>query len=332
MARAYILAFGVLGAALLTCSKTSRVRGQDGSPPVNVLRLEQCYVSLIDEENVPAHEAGQLVKILVREGDMIGAGDLIALVDDRQPQIAKQSAMLAQDVAAERADSPVDEQFARESYNYATADLKKSQLANAQERNTVTEIDLLRLKLAQRKAELQIDQAQRDRRVAAKEAAQKGTEVEAANHQIEIRQIGSKLAGMVVEVFPHAGEWVKPGDPVARVVNLDRLRVKGNVDPSQYDPAEVDGREVTVEATLARGRRVEFAGRIVFVSPIIDQLGFGVTAEVENRKQNGRWVLLPGSLVAMTVHLDRGASQHKPGTSEGGQPVGDKTASGDEKP
>ena len=301
-ARAQLL---LITTAVLLLSIYGGVSGQTAPSPSNVLRLDACYVLLIHQANVAAQEAGELLTVKVREGDAVKRGDIIATIDDSQPQLAKESAMLAQQVAAERAGSDVDERFANESFLYASADYRKSQLANERESNTVTQIDLLRLRLAQKKAELQIEQAQRDRSVAAKEAAQKGTEVKIAENQIRLRQIRAPLDGVVISVAPHPGEWVKPGDPVAHVVRMDQLRVKGHVDPSQFDQSEIAGREVTVEATLARGRRIEFSGRIVHVNPIVEALGYEIVAEVDNRKQNGHWLLLPGSRVAMTVHLDR---------------------------
>ena len=53
--------------------------------------------------------------------------------------------------------------------------------------------------------------------------------------------------GVVVEVFPHRGEWMQPGDPLARVVRADTLRVEGYVDSKRHDPEAVRDRPVTVE-------------------------------------------------------------------------------------
>ena len=297
----------VATAVLLIAAYSAGAFGQSATSSTKALRLESCYVMLLHEANVAAQEAGELLTVNVREGAAVMKGDIIATIDDSQPQLAKESAMLAQAVAAERAGSDVDERFAQESFQYASADYRKSQLANQRESNTVTEIDLLRLRLAQKKAELQIEQAQRDRSVAAKEAAQKGTEVKLAENQIRLRQIRSPLEGVVISVGPHPGEWVKAGDPVAHVVSMNRLRVKGHVDHREFDQFEIAGRDVTVEATLARGRRAEFSGRIVHVNPIIETLGYEVVAEVDNRQHNGHWLLLPGARVVMTVHLDRPA-------------------------
>jgi hypothetical protein len=89
---------------------------------------------------------------------------------------------------------------------------------------------------------------------------------------------------------------------VVQIVRVDRLRVEGFVSADQYSPAEIDERPVLVEAVLAHGEKVQFQGKIVFVSPI-DQPGgeYLVWAEVDNRQAGGHWLLRPGTTATMTI-------------------------------
>jgi multidrug efflux pump subunit AcrA (membrane-fusion protein) len=110
---------------------------------------------------------------------------------------------------------------------------------------------------------------------------------------------------VVVQIFPHQGEWMQPGDPLARVVRADKLRVEGYVDSSRFDPEVVRDRPVTVEVTLADDRKESFPGRIVFTSPLVESGGdYRVFAEVENRQAagSGQWLLRAGQTARMTIH------------------------------
>jgi multidrug efflux pump subunit AcrA (membrane-fusion protein) len=159
--------------------------------------------------------------------------------------------------------------------------------------------------LNERKSELQIEQAELERRMATLAAASKGVELEAAENAIERRLIKSPLDGVVVQIFPHQGEWMQPGDPLARVVRADKLRVEGYVDSSRFGPEEVRDRPVTVEVKLADDRKETFAGRIVFTSPLVESGGdYRVFAEVENRQApgSGQWLLRAGQTARMTIH------------------------------
>jgi multidrug resistance efflux pump len=158
--------------------------------------------------------------------------------------------------------------------------------------------------LTRHRSELQIDKAKLDLRVAKMTADVEQAAVSLADENIRRRKIASPVAGEVIEVNRHAGEWVNAGDPVARVIKMDELRVEGFLSTREFDPGEVAGRHVSVEVELARGRRAQFEGQIEFVNPLVlsgDK--YRVRAVVKNRVENGHWLLRPGTSASMTIHL-----------------------------
>ena len=99
-------------------------------------------------------------------------------------------------------------------------------------------------------------------------AKAKKAEAEAAEVAVERRILRAPFDGVVVKVDKHVGEWVSPGEPVVQVVRVDRLRVQRQpATPREWGPADIEGRNVTVEVTLPRGQTVKVPGKIVFVSP-----------------------------------------------------------------
>jgi hypothetical protein len=108
-----------------------------------------------------------------------------------------------------------------------------------------------------------------------------------------------------VTLYKHVGDWVAIGDPVLRMVRMDKLRVEGFVNASKYNPADIQGHAVSVRVELERGRVEEFRGKIVFVSPLVEGAGdYRVFAEVENRMDNNHFVLRPGLNAEMTIHVN----------------------------
>ncbi len=270
--------------------------------------LERCLVSLIQEAKVPAREAGVLEELLAREGDVVKRGDLIARIDDNQPQMERRKAKAEHDQAVAKAESDVDVRYAVAAEKVAQVEYEKAAESDRKVPGSVTRVELNRLQLNEQKSELQIEQAQLERKVAEMAAISKGVEVDAAENSIERRLIKSPLDGVVVQVFPHQGEWMQPGDPLARVVRTDTLRVEGYVDSARWNPEQVRDRPVTVEVALAGGRRETFTGRIVFTSPIVESGGdYRVFAEVENRQAegSGQWLLRAGQTATMTVHSQK---------------------------
>jgi multidrug resistance efflux pump len=133
----------------------------------------------------------------------------------------------------------------------------------------------------------------------------KAGEVKLADLSIQRRQIVAPFDGVVVDVYKHIGEWVALGDPVLRVVRMDKLKVEGFVSSSQYNPADIQGHAVSVRVKLERDREEEFRGKIVFVSPLVEPNGdYRVHAEVENRMDGNLYVLRPGLRPDMIIYVN----------------------------
>jgi multidrug efflux pump subunit AcrA (membrane-fusion protein) len=267
--------------------------------------LTRCLVSVVEEARIPAREAGVLLELSVKEGDEVRRGGAIARIDDSQPRFEKQKASAEHDQAVARAGSDVDVRYSVAAEKVAEAEVEKAVASNRRIPGSVTQVELARLQLNQKKSELQIEQAQLERDLSALDAQSKEVEVLAAENRIQRRQIASPIDGMIVQVYPHLGEWMQPGDPLARVVRTDKLRVEGYVDSSKYEPRTVHNRPVTVSVMFADERNESFKGRIVFVSPLVEPGGdYRVWAEVENRqpKDSVEWLLRAGQTATMTIH------------------------------
>ncbi len=292
----------VVGGALLT---TAQLAAAADEAPV----VTHCLVSLIDEAQVPAQEAGVMISVLAHEGQVVAKGDLLAQIDDAQVQFEKRKAVAEQQTAAEKAKNDIDVRYAKAAADVAYVEWQKSEEANIKVPGSVVEVERNRLKLTYRRAELQIEQAQLELKLSGMAVEEKSAEVGAADEAIRRRQIRAPLAGVVVQVVPHVGEWVKPGDPVLRIVHMDRLRVEGFFKSAQYGPEQINGRPVTVSVELPnQAQPLLFTGRIAFVSPTAEAGGeYRIWAEVQNRLVPGRtdaWQLPPGVTATMRIEMN----------------------------
>ncbi|MEN6450045.1 MAG: HlyD family efflux transporter periplasmic adaptor subunit [Thermoguttaceae bacterium] len=268
------------------------------------LMLNNCLLSLSEEAQVPAQEAGALVKIPVREGQQVAAGELLAQIDDQIPQKQKEVAYFKLKVAEKQATDDVDVRYAEAAYWVAKKKLDKYEEANHKTPGTIpeTEVDLQRLE--RDKFLLSWEKAKKDLAVAALQKEVSKAELAAAEVGVTRRKLTAPLDAVVVELSRHQGEWVQQGDPVMRLVRIDLLRVEGFLNASKYRQSEIQGRPVQVVVTLPHGQRETFTGKIVYVKPLVEAGGdFLVRAEVQNRKDGGAWLLSPGMSAEMTVQL-----------------------------
>lgn len=279
------------------------VRARSPRPAPSAV-LSRCLVSLLDEAEVPAQEAGVLLTVRAREGQPVAEGDVLAQIDDAPAKIDRRVAELQLAVAQEKADNDINVRYARAAADVAKAEYESAVESNRKFPGTVPRTQVDRLRLTWRRSTLQIEQSQHDLKISELEARVRQAELEAAQARVARRQIRSPLEGEVVKCYRHAGEWVKPGDRVFHVVRMDRLRIEGFLSQSQYAPWQVKGQPVQVKVRLAGGRPAQFTGRIYFVSPLVQAGGeYRICAEVVNRKPEGDWLLRAGQLAEMTIQL-----------------------------
>jgi multidrug efflux pump subunit AcrA (membrane-fusion protein) len=246
--------------------------------------VEQALVSLIEQRAVPAREAGVLADVKVREGDLVTADQDLAHMDDAHPQLMKKKAAIELDIAKVDAESDVKVRFARKSTEVAKAELKRATDSTDKYKRSVSATELGRLKLEAERAELQIEQAEQEQTSAKHTERLKQNEVDFAAWNIDRMRVRSPLAGVVVEIIHHPGEWVEPGETVFRILRMDRLRVEAFLDSTKITDSLV-GRPVSLAVDLPGKPATEFTGKVVFVSPEVDPVNgqARVWAEVENK-------------------------------------------------
>jgi multidrug efflux pump subunit AcrA (membrane-fusion protein) len=278
---------------------------------------ENCTLSAIADVQVPAEESGALASLEVREGMYVKEDMELGHIDYREAQAALDIKQYDLELAKFKANSKVSVKYAEKAADVAKQIYKRYQLANKDVTKAVAETEMLRYKLEAEKAILGTQKELEAIEEALLTSKSKGAEVEAARISLAKRTFHAPFDGVVVKVFRQVGEWVAPGEPVFRIVRIDRLRVSARLDASMYSHSDVDGRPVTVEVSLPRGRKVQVEGKIVSVSPIVDLGGktLSVTAEIETPMENGRPVVRVNQRGSLTVHVNgqvTGAAKSEP--------------------
>jgi multidrug efflux pump subunit AcrA (membrane-fusion protein) len=266
------------------------------------VHMTHCLVSLIEDIQVPAKEAGALTQVATKEGDYVRAGQLLATIDDRQAQLQKLAAIQERDAALAKANDDIEVRYAAAAHEVAGAELDRSLAIQAKNAGAVAVQDIQKLRLAKHRDELQIDRSKLEMKIARMGADVKQAAVDLADEAIARRQIVSPIDGLVISLLHERGEWVNAGEPVLQIVRVDRLRVEGFLSASDVGPEAVAGRPVIVEVTLAQGRSAQLPGQVTFISPLV-QAGnkYRVRAEVNNRTEQGIPVLRPGMSATMTI-------------------------------
>lgn len=196
----------------------------------NVLAEGRVAVPVGSEITVGAELNGKLVRLLVKERDLVKAGDVLAEVDVREQQAALNEAW----ARVKEAGADVD---------YSARERKRSQqLWNS---NVV--------------AEASLDRSVHDATAAEGRRASLLAGAARISANIAKSKIVAPIDGTVTERFADVGEMVAAGSPLVTVTDLGHLRVEAEV--GEFDVARVRlGAEVTIRA---EGYTQHWSGKVV---------------------------------------------------------------------
>ena len=198
---------------------------------------------------IAAPETGILSQVIVKEGDQIKAGGLLANLNEEVL-----AASLA--VAKETTESGGAIKSARAELQMQQARFGK--LQGLFDRRHASQIELDRARTQLEIAEAKVESVEDDLRV-------KKLEMRRIEAQLEQRRLRTPIDGVVTEIFKDEGEFVSPADPkVMTVVQLNPLRVIFSVPQEEISRLQVDD-TVSVEIN---GEEVD--GTVEFVSPTAD--------------------------------------------------------------
>jgi len=287
-----------IGLALIACLSVAFFATAAAAEVV----VENCLVSAIDDVDVPAEESGVLIELPAKPGQEVKEDDLLGKIDDKMAVIAREAAQNEYDRHKKRSENDISVRFAKKSYEVALADLASNEAANAEVPGAVPETEMRTKRLKTEETKLGIEQATVTQGLIEFDVRKALGEWHAANDAVKRRRILSPIEGEVFEVHRNRGEWVQSGETVIRVVHMSRLQIHGFLNEAKHSRDSVMNHPIKVTVKMDGGRSEIFTGKIVFASSETTGGGeFRVSAEVDNRKENDRWLLKPGQLATMTI-------------------------------
>jgi multidrug efflux pump subunit AcrA (membrane-fusion protein) len=307
-----VLCFGLAAAGLFSvrapnAAEQDRSGTLDKSDPSKV---RDCLITgkPIDvPADLPSTEGGVLMEIKAREGQEVKAGDLLAQIDDRQAKSSKTAAYHRELGAEKEASNEISVRYAQAKNLVAQAAYEMYLEANNHHAGTIPLIELKKAKLEVVSSALETEHAQYQLQVAAINVDVRKAEMDLTELDVVRRKIKAPISGVVVKRHREEGEWVRSGDPIVQLLQMDRLQIETFVDGTQLLPADVDKRPVTVTVALPNRPAETFEGTISYVSPTVEAgARFLVKVEVVNRKKDGHCLLRPGKNAEMNIHLKKG--------------------------
>ena len=226
---------------------------------------------------------GRLVELDLELGQQVAKGQALAKLNREQFEAERSAALSELQIASAEAKNDVDLRYAETLQQVNDKVYRKALEANERYQKTISATEIDRLRLEADRAKLSAEQAVMQQEQRSLSVALKQSLLEAAEVRLRDRRLTAPIDGTVVELFLQVGEFVNAGQPIARIVNLDRLKVSSQVSIKDLMPNQVAG-EAIFQVEIDGGKR-EIPARITFASPEINwtRKTFMVEAEVDNR-------------------------------------------------
>lgn len=290
----WVLAFAVVAAAPLFAR---------AEPIVS----KNATVYYIEDARVPAQEEGVLLEVIARDGQSVEKGEVLAQIDDKLVNLQLNVADAELAVAKRKSEDDISIRYAKKAAAVNRADYLRLREANERLHGTVPQADIELARLKWDQFELQAEKSESEKIIAGLEMKVSEAKMTAAEEHIERSKIRAPWKGVVDRVARFTGDWVKPGDPILRMIRMDKLRVTCEIDARKYSRQNVFDQPVTVRVTLPGGVVETFTGRITNCSPMIDAYNqvFHAWTELDNRERNGHPILWPGMSAEMTIEPKR---------------------------
>lgn len=294
-----------VAAVALTAAALGQPSG--GPPPANVV-LDAARMEMVEQvREVTGHlralkrsllateESGLVIAIGLQAGDPVRQGQVIARLDDTLAALAVQ-----------REAAQVEHKRGVHLERVAELELAQRDLAryeDAKSSNAVAamELDARRTQVAAWEA--RVRQAKAEVEVAEALLAE-------AQRRHRNMTVFAPFDGRVVAKQTEVGQWLREGDPVAEILQLDVVEARLDV-PEGLIAALVEGESKARVRLSASGK--EFSATVARVVPVADPLSrlFPVRLEIENPREELRpgmsitgLVPLKSRAPALTVHKD----------------------------
>lgn len=234
----------------------------------DIIEINDAQAALIDNTFVAATTAANIDLVMVREGDVVRAGEALVQLDDSVVRTEVRAAEASATAARIAAQNDVDARYARQSLEVRKQELILSMQANEQFAGSVPSTEIQKLQLVVDQSQLSIEQAEQESAIAAATAKEKDAQMKISLAKLERHRILAPLGGTVVQVDARAGEWCEAGKPLIRLISTSPIRIECFIDGQRHG-AELVGRSIEFRTRTSHPNDDPQIGTVVFVSPEI---------------------------------------------------------------
>lgn len=266
------------------------------------LEYNEARIVPVHNTLVSSEAPGIVRSIEIQAGDEVDRHAVLVTLNAETFQADYDVALAEEEIAKLQAANRAKVEYAQKSAEVTEKTLAKSLAANRQFAKTIPSTELERLQLQLDQARLSGEQAMMELDAARWTVKLKERMTHAARVKLDSRTVRAPFDGTIAQLLVQPGQWVNAGEPIARLMDLEHLRVEGYFRQDLIGRIQVGSTGSFTYTLDGQPNRVPV--KVSFVSPEIVEGIFQVRADIINSDR----VHMPGVQGKLTLDLPNQAS------------------------
>jgi multidrug efflux pump subunit AcrA (membrane-fusion protein) len=245
-----------------------------------------------DKYNLTAQSEGYIVKLNFTDGDIIKAGDVLAIVDNQQTLISEQSAAelltISQTNVSENAPAlkQAEANIALANEKLKQDELQLSRYKKLLESNSVSKLEYENIVLALENSKTNLSNLQQAYKLQKQQAEQQLISQKSQKNINSFysgnNNIKAVIGGKVYKKMKETGDYVRKGDIIAVIGNADELYARLNIDESNISKIKL-GQNAIIQ--LNSTKEINYEGVVSEILPAFEESSQSFICKVKFNKE-----------------------------------------------
>lgn len=224
-------------------------------------------VQAVDLLSISPQASGlQIRQLLVREGDSVAAGQVLALLDDATLQADLRQAQAQLSVSQAQV-TQREASLSQAQANLAEAQQNLARLSTLADQGAISQQELTRQQTQATTAQQSVGLARAEIESAQAGVRSQQAVIDRLQTQLGQTSVRSPAAGMVAERRANVGDVASPGNPIVTLIQNNQLKLVAEVPQTQLDRIAV-GATVAISSTA--DSRLRLQGTVQSIDPLVD--------------------------------------------------------------
>ncbi len=264
-----------------------------------LIRVDNAQVVSMHKVPVAAQADGLISQLLADEGHSVKKGDTLLIIDNRVAMAELAVAKRELEAADKQAKQTAEVDYAKKASEVSDAEYQD--IYELYQRNSATYSEARRKQLEKERARSGIDVAQVKHEQDILTAKVNEEKVKASEVRLGLYEVLAPYEGVIVQRLHDAGEWIRSGEPVLRLVHLNEMKVETFVPIDGISVGALQGAPMKVNVRLNAQDVATYDTQVEFVSAEIESRRVRVSARIQNQQVGGAWLLRDGMVADIEI-------------------------------